>query len=103
MFLVAVCLHVASFQGWEYGSNTDQPKRAWHAQDQAQLVLSAAVDGISKRLAAAVKSISKLSDADLEAAADAAEQDENGDYQVGGSFSASLPSSERRVAPPRSL
>ena len=42
------------------------------------------VDGVAKRLAAAVKNISKLSDADLEAAADAAEQDDSGDNQVGG-------------------
>ena len=42
------------------------------------------VDGIAKRLAAAVRNIGKLPDADLEAAADAAEQDDTGDNQVGG-------------------
>jgi len=54
----------------------------YRPQDQAQLALSTVVDGIAKRLAAAVKNIGKLSDADLEAAADAAEQDDTGDNQV---------------------
>ena len=58
--------------------------RLHRAQDQAQLALSTVVDGIAKRLAAAVRNIGKLSDVDLEAAADAAEQDDTGDNQVRG-------------------